>query len=180
VQTEEICLAAVNQNGTALGHVNVQTEEICLAAVNQDGSALYYVEEQFLEVCKYFLGGSNTAPVNTTPTLSYTPYEVFESSVGPFSLSSEGNSVELGMQTDCNYKHPVSPSDAFNGYVDIKIDPTFVSSQWQLGHKDPSCMVYQLLQTISGFGTKNTVETEIQALHAQITRMAEIYKVKVG
>ena len=50
-QTEEICLAAVHQNGYALYYVKDQTEEICLAAVQRNGYTLYYVKEQTEEIC---------------------------------------------------------------------------------------------------------------------------------
>lgn len=51
VQTPCICLAAVKQNGNALRHVKVQTTEICLAAVKQNGYALIHVKTQTLELC---------------------------------------------------------------------------------------------------------------------------------
>ena len=46
IQTLEICLAAVKQNGYALRFVKEQTPEICLAAVEEDSGALQYVKEQ--------------------------------------------------------------------------------------------------------------------------------------
>ena len=42
---EDICLAAVKQNGYALQYIKEQTPDICLAAVKQYGYALQYVEE---------------------------------------------------------------------------------------------------------------------------------------
>jgi hypothetical protein len=45
-QTPEICLAAVQLDGSALQFVNNQTPEICLAAVTQNGLALDYVTVQ--------------------------------------------------------------------------------------------------------------------------------------
>jgi hypothetical protein len=45
-QTEEICLAAVKQNGLALEYVHDQTEEICLAAINQIPYASRYKKNQ--------------------------------------------------------------------------------------------------------------------------------------
>ena len=46
-QTQEICLAAVKQNGYALQYVKEQTPDICLAAVKQDGYALQFVKDKF-------------------------------------------------------------------------------------------------------------------------------------
>ena len=55
VADEEICLAAVKNDGYALEYVSPenQTQEICLAAVKQDGYALRYVspENQTPEIC---------------------------------------------------------------------------------------------------------------------------------
>ena len=50
-QTPEICLAAVKQNGLALGYVEEQTPEICMAAVKQNGLALEHVKDQTPEIC---------------------------------------------------------------------------------------------------------------------------------
>ena len=53
--TEEICMAAVSQNGWALEYVpnELKTEEFCLAAVTQDGWSLYYVPKELKteEIC---------------------------------------------------------------------------------------------------------------------------------
>ena len=43
-QTEEICLAAIEQSSYALAYVKDQTEEICLIAVKQNSEALQYVD----------------------------------------------------------------------------------------------------------------------------------------
>jgi hypothetical protein len=50
VQTPEMCLAAVQQNGLALEYVWLKTPEICLAAVQQNGLALEYVSGQTPEI----------------------------------------------------------------------------------------------------------------------------------
>jgi len=50
-QTPEICLAAVQQTWRALRYVKEQTPEICLAAVQQNGLALQYIKEQTPELC---------------------------------------------------------------------------------------------------------------------------------
>jgi DNA-binding NarL/FixJ family response regulator len=49
-QTEEICLAAVKQNGWALYYVKEQTPELCLEAVKEHARALEYVKEQTFEI----------------------------------------------------------------------------------------------------------------------------------
>ncbi len=46
VQTPEICLEVVNQDGYALQFVKEQTTEICLEAVRQNGYALRYDKEK--------------------------------------------------------------------------------------------------------------------------------------
>jgi len=50
-QTEEICLAAVKNNGNALKYVQYQTEEICRAACLNDKFAIKYVHDQTEELC---------------------------------------------------------------------------------------------------------------------------------
>jgi hypothetical protein len=50
-QTDEICIAAVQQNGRTLVYVKNQTDEICIAAVQQDAFALLYVKNQTSEIC---------------------------------------------------------------------------------------------------------------------------------
>ena len=44
MEFEEICLAAVKQNGRALEFVKNQTPEICFVAMKQDGRALEFVK----------------------------------------------------------------------------------------------------------------------------------------
>lgn len=43
--TEDICLAAVQQNGKALKYVEDKTLEICLAAVTQNNEALRFIKD---------------------------------------------------------------------------------------------------------------------------------------
>jgi hypothetical protein len=52
-QTNDICLAAVEQNGKALQYVldDIVTDKIYLAAVKQNGNALEYVAKQTPEIC---------------------------------------------------------------------------------------------------------------------------------
>jgi hypothetical protein len=52
---EEICMAAVQQDGWALVYVKAQTPELCMAAVQEDGRSLRYVKDvkdQNPEICK--------------------------------------------------------------------------------------------------------------------------------
>ena len=46
VQTEYICMLAVEHNGIALQWVHNQTPDICLAAVKQDLAALQYIHDE--------------------------------------------------------------------------------------------------------------------------------------
>jgi hypothetical protein len=39
LQTEEMCLRAVNQDGILLAYAHYQNENICLAAIKQDAEA---------------------------------------------------------------------------------------------------------------------------------------------
>jgi len=48
---QDICIAAVTQNGDALQYVKKQTPELCMAAVTQNSYALRYVKEQTPELC---------------------------------------------------------------------------------------------------------------------------------
>jgi tryptophan 2,3-dioxygenase len=50
-QTDEMCLAAVEQDGRALEYVKNQTYEICLAAVKEDYEVLSIVKNQTPELC---------------------------------------------------------------------------------------------------------------------------------
>jgi hypothetical protein len=45
VETREICLTAVKQNGLALKHINVQTCEICVAAIIQNPTVIELIRE---------------------------------------------------------------------------------------------------------------------------------------
>ena len=50
-QTSDLCLEAVKGNWGALKYVKVQTPEICIEAVRQNGLALQYVSVQTIEIC---------------------------------------------------------------------------------------------------------------------------------
>jgi len=50
-QTQEMCLAAVQNDSNALENVRNQTPEICLVAVQNFGRSLKYVENQTYEMC---------------------------------------------------------------------------------------------------------------------------------
>jgi Domain of unknown function (DUF4116) len=51
VQTEELCMEAVKQNGYALEYVRRQTVDICIEAVKQNGLALQYVKNRTRTIC---------------------------------------------------------------------------------------------------------------------------------
>jgi hypothetical protein len=51
-QTPDICHAAIIENWRALYHVREQTPDICLAAINEHPHALQYVREQTPELCR--------------------------------------------------------------------------------------------------------------------------------
>jgi hypothetical protein len=50
-QTNNICLAAVKQNGESLAFVLNQTQELCQIAVENTEWAIEYVKNQTLDVC---------------------------------------------------------------------------------------------------------------------------------
>jgi len=71
-----------------------------------------------------------------------------------------------------NFKYKLTKADIEKG--EIKLDPYFISKQWDLGSKDPSGVIFHCLKTIARFGTKNSVAREIEALKAQIQRLEEL------
>lgn len=52
-QTEEICLAAVKRDATALQFVENQTEKVCLAAIDTATFALRMVKNQTEKICSH-------------------------------------------------------------------------------------------------------------------------------
>lgn len=76
---------------------------------------------------------------------------------------------------DFNYQ--LTEDDIARG--SIKLDPMFVSHQWQLGKKDPSCIIYHQVKTCARFGEKNTIERECLALYKQAKRLCELNGVDV-
>lgn len=81
--------------------------------------------------------------------------------------------------TDAHYNffYTLTDNDIFN--KKIKIDPYFVAQQWKIGSKDDSGALWHCFKAIARFGEKNSVEREINALHAQIVRLAELHNVKL-
>ena len=51
IQTEKMCLEAINYSGAYLCYVKNQTPELCLLAVKNQGEALRRVKEQTVEIC---------------------------------------------------------------------------------------------------------------------------------
>lgn len=76
-----------------------------------------------------------------------------------------------------NFCYTLTAEDKERGTV--KVDPYFVSKQWQLGKKDDTGTIFHLLKTIARFGDKNTKEREIKALYAQVVRLAELEDIKL-
>lgn len=71
-----------------------------------------------------------------------------------------------------SFEYAIAEQDKKGGT--IKIDPYFVSKQWQLGKKDDTGTIFHILKTIARFGDKNSKEREIKALYAQVKRLAEL------
>jgi uncharacterized Zn finger protein (UPF0148 family) len=71
-----------------------------------------------------------------------------------------------------NFTYKLTKKDIEKG--EIELDPYFISQQWDLGSKDRTGILFHCLKTIARFGTKNSVEREIQAMEAQIKRLKEL------
>ena len=71
-----------------------------------------------------------------------------------------------------SFEYTISLQDVDRG--SIRVDPYFVSKQWQLGKKDDTGTIFHILKTIARFGEKNSKEREIKALYAQVKRLAEL------
>lgn len=71
-----------------------------------------------------------------------------------------------------SFEYPIQQADKESG--SIRVDPYFVSKQWQLGKKDDTGTIFHILKTIARFGDKNSKEREIKALYAQVKRLAEL------
>jgi len=71
-----------------------------------------------------------------------------------------------------SFEYFIQQSDKESG--SIRVDPYFVSKQWQLGKKDDTGTIFHILKTIARFGDKNSKEREIKALYAQVKRLAEL------
>ena len=80
------------------------------------------------------------------------------------------------------FKHTIliTPEDVKKGYVELRLDPYFVSKAWKLGSKDESGALFHQLKTISRFGEKNSVPREINALFNQAIGMARTYGVTLN
>lgn len=85
----------------------------------------------------------------------------------------EGNIVWTDKHYD--FKYQLTKKDLENGF--IKLDPYFVSKEWDIGSKDSSGALWHCFKTIARFGDKNPVEREVVAIYKQIKRMAEIYNI---
>lgn len=85
------------------------------------------------------------------------------------------NSVEdkpVSIDSHYNFFYELTPFEA--QFLQLKIDPYFVSKQWRVGERDPSGALFHILKTIARFGDKNPKEREIKAIYLQIKRLAEL------
>jgi len=82
--------------------------------------------------------------------------------------------VEETISIDSHYDffYELTPFEA--EFLQLKIDPYFVSKQWRVGERDPSGALFHILKTIARFGDKNPKEREIKAIYLQIKRLAEL------
>lgn len=74
-----------------------------------------------------------------------------------------------------DFTYQITQEDIDRGY--IKLDPYFISKQWQLGSKDESGALWHIFKTIARFGVKNPIEREIKAMEASIKRMKDLYNI---
>lgn len=75
---------------------------------------------------------------------------------------------------DGHYAFDYLLTDADRERGTIKVDPYFVAKQWRLGARDDSGALFHVLKTIARFGSKNSREREIRAMHATIKRLAAL------
>lgn len=83
--------------------------------------------------------------------------------------------VEQAKPIDSHYTgftYSLTEADKQSGV--LKVDPYFVSKQWNLGAKDSTGVLFHCLKNISRYSDKNTKEREIRALHLQVKRLAEL------
>lgn len=78
-----------------------------------------------------------------------------------------------------NVRIKLTQEQCDQGYVDLWVDPYFVSKAWKLGSKDQSGALFHQLKTISRFGDKNSIEREINALFNQAIGMARTHNVQL-
>ena len=99
--------------------------------------------------------------------------DYFSISMSPKEVKDELKQAKKTLKTShYNFKYKLTKADIEKG--EIKLDPYFISQQWDLGSKDPSGVIFHCLKTIARFGTKNSVTREIEALKAQIQRLEEL------
>ena len=128
-------------------------------------------ESDWSEGYKQFLDEVSTLEEDASPPVIIAPEKMLES-IKPVSAWTDKH-------YDFTYKHPVSESDVLLGHVNIKLDPYMVAKEWDLGGKDASGILFHITKTCARFGTKNTKEREIKALHAQVLRLAELNGVEL-
>lgn len=89
-------------------------------------------------------------------------------------LAEHEEAAEELRQIDSHYDftYQLTSEDEIAG--SLKIDPYFVSQQWQLGSKDSTGVIFHLLKTLARFGDKNSKEREITALYKSVVRLAQL------
>jgi len=123
------------------------------------------IDEEY-EVVEEYLEEKNTV-VNNTVVINNT-------------VSGDlGHMLESPKRIDQHYDffYELSPHEA--QFLQLKVDPYFVSKQWRIGERDHSGALFHILKTIARFGDKNSREREIKAIYLQIKRLAELEGVEL-
>lgn len=81
------------------------------------------------------------------------------------------------IDTHYDFFYELTPFEA--QFLQLKVDPYFVSKQWRIGERDHSGALFHILKTIARFGDKNPKEREIKAIYLQIKRLAELEGVEL-
>lgn len=96
----------------------------------------------------------------------------------PQEISSE-TPTDTPARIDSHYDFFYELSQHEAQFLQLKVDPYFVSKQWRVGERDHSGALFHILKTIARFGDKNGREREIKAIYLQIKRLAELEGVEL-
>lgn len=86
-------------------------------------------------------------------------------------------SPQKAIDSHYEFHYTLTQDDIDNG--SIKLDPYFVSAQWDIGSKDPSGVIWHIFKTCARFGLKNDRSREIKAIYKSIKRLAELENVNL-